>query len=208
MPEVAKSPARPLEGIRALELAEIWAGPFSGALLSDLGAEVIKVEAIQRMARNPTMSNPDDPAAKPWNTNGDFNAVSRNKLGITLDLTTPSGADAFKGLVNVSDVVISNYAFGVMDRFGLGYEDLRKVRPDVIVMFMPGYGNSGPYRRYRSMGMVLDAVSGHTRLRGYPDLDLSYNSPSTIPTRSRRATPRLPFACRFSGGRAPERASS
>ena len=176
MPRDAKHPARPLEGIRALELAEIWAGPFSGALLTDLGAEVIKVEAIQRMARNPTMSNPDDPAAKPWNTNGDFNAVSRNKLGLTLDLTTPSGADAFKGLVNVSDVVISNYAFGVMDRFGLGYEELRKVRPDVIVLFMPGYGNSGPYKRYRSMGMVLDAVSGHTRLRGYPDLDLSYNS--------------------------------
>ena len=176
MPRDAKHPARPLEGIRALELAEIWAGPFSGALLTDLGAEVIKVEAIQRMARNPTMSNPDDPAAKPWNTNGDFNAVSRNKLGLTLDLTTPSGADAFKQLANVSDVVLSNYAFGVMDRFGLGYEDLRKIKPDIIVTFMPGYGNTGPYRRYRSMGMVLDAVSGHTRLRGYPDLDLSYNS--------------------------------
>ena len=177
MPEVAKSPARPLEGIRALELAEIWAGPFSGALLSDLGAEVVKVEAIQRIARGPTRPKPDDPKARPWNTHGEFNAVSRNKLGITLDLTTPSGADAFKGLVNVSDVVISNYAFGVMDRFGLGYEELRMVRPDVIVLFMPGYGNSGPYRGYRSMGMVLDAVSGHTNMRGYPDLDLSYNSP-------------------------------
>ena len=177
MPRDANSPARPLEGIRALELAEIWAGPFSGALLSDLGAEVIKVEAIQRIARGPTRPKPDDPTARPWNTHGEFNAVSRNKLGITLDLTTPSGADAFKGLVNVSDVVISNYAFGVMDRFGLGYEDLRKVKPDIITLFMPGYGNFGPYRRYRSMGMVLDAVSGHTNLRGYPDLDLSYNSP-------------------------------
>ena len=189
-------PARPLEGIRALELAEIWAGPFSGALLTDLGAEVIKVEAIQRMARNPTMSNPDDPAAKPWNTNGDFNAVSRNKLGLTLDLTTPSGADAFKQLANVSDVVLSNYAFGVMDRFGLGYEDLRKVRPDIIVIFMPGYGNTGPYKRYRSMGMVLDAVSGHTRLRGYPDLDLSYNSlvhhPDAVAGEQRRVC-RLPL---------------
>ena len=138
-----------------LELAEIWAGPFSGALLSDLGAEVIKVEAIQRIARGPTRPKPDDPPARPWNTHGEFNAVSRNKLGITLDLTTPSGAEAFKGLVNVSDVVISNYAFGVMDRFGLGYEELRMVRPDVVALFMPGYGNSGPYRRYRSMGMVL-----------------------------------------------------
>ena len=175
--------AGPLAGIRALELAEIWAGPFCGALLGDLGAEVIKVEAIQRIARGPIKpkhgdpSYPDgEPGERPWNRNANFNAVGRNRLGITLDLTTKGGVECFEELVNVSDLVFTNYAFGVMDKFGLGYERLRKIRPDVIALFTPGFGNTGPYRGYRSMGMVIDAVTGHTALRGYPDIDLSRNS--------------------------------
>ena len=173
----------PLAGIRALELAEIWAGPFCGSLLGDMGAEVIKVEAIQRIARGPirprpgTSGYPDgEPGERPWNRNANFNALSRNKLGITLDLTTANGADTFKEIVNVSDIVFTNYAFGVMDRFGLGYEELRKVKPDIIALFTPGYGNTGPYRTFRSMGMVIDAITGHTALRGYPDMELSRNS--------------------------------
>lgn len=178
------NPAKgPLDGIRALELAEIWAGPFCGSVLGDLGAEVIKVEAIQRIARGaikpPPHSSgyPDgDPGERPWNRSANFNALSRNKQGLTLDLTTKQGADAFKELVNVSDVVFTNYAFGVMDKFGLGYDELRKVKPDVIALFTPGYGNTGPYKTFRSMGMVIDAITGHTALRGYPDMDLSRNS--------------------------------
>ncbi len=173
----------PLSGIRALELAEIWAGPFCGCVLGDLGAEVIKVEAIQRIARGSIKPPPhasgypdSDPGERPWNRSGAFNALSRNKLGITLDLTTPRGADVFRELVSVSDVVFTNYAFGVMDKFGLGWEELRRVKPDLIALFTPGYGNTGPYRTFRSMGMVIDAITGHTALRGYPDMDLSRNS--------------------------------
>ena len=183
MPNDVTRVAGPLSGIRALELAEIWAGPFCGSLLGDLGAEVIKVEAIQRIARGSINPSPGDssypdgePGERPWNRNANFNALSRNKLGITLDLTTRAGAEMFRELANVSDVVFTNYAFGVMDRFGLGYDDLRKVKPDIIALFTPGYGNTGPYRGFRSMGMVIDAISGHTALRGYPDLDLSRNS--------------------------------
>ena len=173
----------PLSGIRALELAEIWAGPFCGSVLGDLGAEVIKVEAIQRIARGAIKPPPHasgypdgDPGERPWNRSSNFNALSRNKRGLTLDLTTNQGADAFKELVNVSDVVFTNYAFGVMDKFGLGYAALKKVKPDVIALFTPGYGNTGPYKTFRSMGMVIDAITGHTALRGYPDMDLSRNS--------------------------------
>ncbi len=183
MSSVAKPISGPLTGVRALELAEIWAGPFCGCLLGDLGAEVIKVEAIQRIARGPISPRhgspgyPDGvPGDRPWDRNGPFNALSRNKLGITLDLTTPEGVEAFKELVNVSDVVFTNYAFGVMDRFGLGYEVLQRVKPDIIALFAPGYGNSGPFKGYRSMGMAIDAITGHTALRGYPDLELSRNS--------------------------------
>ena len=173
----------PLQGIRALELAEIWAGPFCGVLLGDMGAEVIKVEALQRIARGPirpapnTPGYPDyDPGARPWNRQGNFNATNRNKLGLTLDLTTEQGTDAFKELVAISDIVFTNYAFGVMDRLGLGQEALREIKPDLIVLFTPGYGNTGPYRGHRSMGMAIDAMTGHSAMRGYPDLDLSHNS--------------------------------
>lgn len=172
-----------LSGIRALELAEIWAGPFCGVLLGDMGAEVIKVEAVQRIARgaiNPAPVShgyPDmDPGERPWNRSGAFNAVNRNKKSVTLDLTRPAGVEMFKELVSVSDVVFTNYAYGVMDKFGLGYEELRKVKPDIIALFTPGFGNTGPYRGFRSMGMVIDAITGHTALRGYPDMDLSHNS--------------------------------
>ena len=173
----------PLQGIRALELAEIWAGPFCGVLLGDMGAEVIKVEALQRMARGPVRPAPNtpgypdyDPGERPWNRQGNFNATNRNKLGLTLDLTTERGVSAFKELVAISDVVFTNYAFGVMDRFGLGQEVLRKIKPDLVALFTPGYGNTGPYRGHRSMGMAIDAMTGHSALRGYPDLDLSHNS--------------------------------
>ncbi len=174
---------QPLAGIRALELAEIWAGPFCGVLMGDMGAEVIKVEALQRIARGPirpppnTPGYPDyDPGERPWNRQGNFNAVNRNKLGLTLDLTSSDGVDAFMNLVAVSDVVFTNYAFGVMDRLGLSEQALRSVKPDLIVLFTPGYGNTGPFKRHRSMGMAIDAMTGHSALRGYPDLDLSHNS--------------------------------
>jgi crotonobetainyl-CoA:carnitine CoA-transferase CaiB-like acyl-CoA transferase len=166
-----------------LELAEIWAGPYCGALLGDLGAEVIKVESIQRIGRGqvrPRQGSPgypnNEPGERPWNRSANFNALSRNKLGITLDLTTPRGVETFGELVATSDAVFCNYAFGVMDSFGLGYDAMRAMRPDLIVMQMPGFGNTGPYKRYRSMGMSIDAISGHSALRGYPDLDLTHLS--------------------------------
>ncbi len=171
----------PLAGVRSLELAEIWAGPFCGVLLGDLGAEVIKIESIQRIARGPvrppqgSAGYPDgDPGERPWNRAANFNGLNRNKLDLTLDLGDPKGADAFKELVSISDVVVSNYAYGVMtEKFGLDYETLRRVKPDLVMLLMPGFGNTGPYKRYRSMGMTIDALSGHSSQRGYPDLDLS-----------------------------------
>ncbi len=182
---MAKASAQklPLAGVRALEIGEIWAGPFCGTMLADLGAEVIKIESLQRMGRgalSPSPGSPDypdrDPGERPWNRAANFNALNRSKRAITLDLADDAGVEAFKDLVNVSDLMFSNYAYGVMDRFGLGYSDLRQVRPDIVVLLMPGYGDSGPYMRYRSMGMTIDAITGHTSLRGYPDLGLDHNS--------------------------------
>ncbi|HIM16132.1 MAG TPA: CoA transferase, partial [Dehalococcoidia bacterium] len=126
---------RPLAGVRALELAEIWAGPYCGALLGDMGAEIVKVESIQRISRgaiNPRPGSPGypdgDPGERPWNRSANFNVLNRNKQGITLDLTSARGVEVFKELAAVSDVVFCNSAFGVMEKFGLGYEELRQVK--------------------------------------------------------------------------------
>ena len=173
----------PMKGVRALELSEIWAGPFCGSLMGDMGAEVIKVESIQRIARGPININsasgdyPDnDPGEQPWNRQSNFNGTNRNKLGITLDLGTSKGVETFKELASISDIIFCNYARRVMDNFGLGYESIRKIKPDIIYMLMPGYGNTGPYKDYRSMGMAIDAITGHSHLRGYPEVDHSSNS--------------------------------
>ena len=168
----------PLSGIRALELAEIWAGPICGAAMADMGAEVIKIESVQRIARGPARPAPGasgypdgDPGERPWNRNGNFNAVNRNKLSVTLDLASAEGAALFRRLVSVADVMVSNYAPGVADRLGIGYAALLALKPDLVVVEMPGYGKSGPYKDFRSMGMAIDAVTGHSYLRGYPDMD-------------------------------------
>lgn len=173
----------PLTGIRVLELSEIWAGPYCGCLLGDMGAEVIKIESIQRMARGPL--NPPEGAAQypdgypgdePWNRFAIFNATNRNKKALTLDLKTLQGREAFKKLAAVSDIILCNYARTVMGNFQLSYEEIYKINPKIIYMLMPGYGTTGPYKDYRSMGMAVDAISGHTFQRGYPELPQSSNS--------------------------------
>ena len=173
----------PLRGIRALERSEIWAGPYCGCLLTDMGAEVIKVESIQRIARGPInpprnsgMYPEGEAGERPWNRQANFNALNRNKKGITLDLKTNDGAKVFKDLATTSDIIFCNYSRTVMEEFGLGYSEIVTIKPDIIYMLMPGYGNTGPYKDYRSMGMAIDAITGHSHLRGYPDFDHSSNS--------------------------------
>ena len=154
-----------MKGVRALELSEIWAGPFCGSLMGDMGAEVIKIESIQRIARGPIKTDSpssdypnSDPGEQPWNRQSNFNGTNRNKLGITLDLGTPKGVETFKELASISDIIFCNYARRVMEHFGLGYESIKKIKPDIIYMLMPGFGNTGPYKDYRSMGMAIDAI--------------------------------------------------
>ncbi|MCD5400808.1 MAG: CoA transferase, partial [Dehalococcoidia bacterium] len=105
-----------------------------------------------------------------------FNSTNRNKKGLTLDLKTRLGVEAFSDLVKVSDIVFCNYARTVMEGFNLGYEEVKNIKPDIIYLLMPGYGNTGPYKNYRSMGMAIDAITGHSYLRGYPDMDHTSNS--------------------------------
>ena len=169
----------PLSGIRVLELAEGWAGPMTGMWLGDLGAEVIKIEAIQRFdhARGPvdvpesmSMFYPSRRAgARPYDVNSGFVQANRNKLGMTLDLSRPKGVELFKRLVAVSDVVITNMVTGVPEKMGIGFDVLSKIRPDLIMLSCSGYGTSGPYSTRVTMGGAMDGIAGYSALRHYPD---------------------------------------
>jgi len=180
----------PLDGIRVIEITVVWAGPFATMLLSDLGAEVIRVESINHfppatrgtmvrptpsaMAGSLATSYPDrDAGEKPWNRFSWFNVLARNKLSMTADLTRPKGREIFKDLIKISDILIENNAAATMNKLGLSYQVLSRVKPDLIMISMPAFGNTGPYKHYKGFGPIIEALSGHTWLRGYPDRDPS-----------------------------------
>ncbi|MBM4406525.1 MAG: CoA transferase [Chloroflexi bacterium] len=171
---------RPLENIRVLELAEGVAGPWAASLLGDLGAEVIKLEAIQRMDQTRGQKWPKpgttyypkgDPGPEPWNVNVSYVRTNRNKLSLTLDLSREKGLRLFKDLVRLSDVVMTNMVTGVPEKMGIDYFSLRKIRPDIIMLTSCGFGHSGPYARYVAMAGSMDPISGHAWLRGYEGED-------------------------------------
>ena len=166
----------PLEGIRIIDLSMIWAGPHCTRLLADMGAEVIKVESVTRLdpTRGPVRPRDGrriypggDPGEKPYNRSGGFHQLHRNKLGITLNLKTEEGVSLFKQLASVSDVVIDNFSLGVMKSFGLDYDTLKTERPDIIVISMPAFGNTGPDRSYVGFGVTIEPMAGVSHLTGY-----------------------------------------
>lgn len=160
-------PRLPLDGIRILDLTQIWAGPYCTLLLGGLGAEVIKVESVQRP--EPLRASPSDgEVAAPWESSYLYQTFNLNKLGITLDLMSPTGRELFLDLAGLSDIVIENFTVGVMDRWGLAYQTLKDRRPDIIFLSMPGFGSTGPYAGYRALGTTMEAMSGVAWMTGYP----------------------------------------
>ena len=184
----------PLKGIRIVDLTVIWAGPFSTQMLGDLGAEVIRIESLRHFATNtrgmlprPTKEQvesmgpygrcyPDlDSGERPWDRFAIFNAHGRNKLSATMDLTTPRGKELFFRLIERSDAFIENNAAGVKQQLGITWDVLSEVNPRLIMLSMPGFGNSGPYIHYQGFGANADALTGFASLRGYRGDD-----PSTL----------------------------
>jgi crotonobetainyl-CoA:carnitine CoA-transferase CaiB-like acyl-CoA transferase len=171
--------ALPLAGLRVLELAEGWAGPMTGMWLGDLGAEVIKVEAVQRFdhARGPVDVPPSlasfyprrEPGPRPYDVNSGYVQANRNKLGMTLDLSRPKGVELFKRLVAVSDVVVTNMVTGVPEKMGIGWDVLRAIRPELVMLSCSGFGLTGPYATRVTMGGAMDGIAGYGALRHYPD---------------------------------------
>lgn len=146
----------PLDGIRVLDLSRAWAGPYGTRYLADYGADVIKVET----GKFPPGREPGSPS---------YGEVNRNKRPITLNFQLPEGRELLKRLVSISDVVVENFSPRVMDKYGVNYDQLLEVRPDLIMVSLPGYGKKGPHGQFISFGGPLMAYTGMSLLWGYPD---------------------------------------
>jgi len=158
---------RPLEGIRVMDFFWLLAGPLTSRVLANYGADVIKVESEARIDTiRVTGSQPTDPGT--INTNGVFNDANVGKRSITLNMNHPRAIELIKELVGQSDTVTNNFTPDRMDRWGLGYEDLRRVKSDIIMLTMPVMGMTGPYRGFGSYGNGVIAYSGLSQNMGFP----------------------------------------
>lgn len=155
---------KPLEGIKVLELGNLVAAPFAGKLFAEFGAEVIKVE-------EPKNGDP----LRSWRVMHEDTSVwwyvqSRNKKSITVNLRESEGQQIVRELVGEVDVVLENFKPGTLERWGLGYEDLKNINNSIIMTRISGYGQTGPYKEKAGFGSVAEAIGGLRYLTGYPDL--------------------------------------
>jgi crotonobetainyl-CoA:carnitine CoA-transferase CaiB-like acyl-CoA transferase len=157
------APLRTLEGIRIAAFTQFLLGPAGVQYLADLGADVIKVEPPGAGAWERQWSGAD---AFPGGVSAFFMLAGRNQRSVTLDLKSPAGLDAALRLVSTSDVVVENYRPGVMERLGLDYEAVRRVRPDVVYASASGYGTDSPYRDLPGQDLLVQALSGMAWLTG------------------------------------------
>jgi crotonobetainyl-CoA:carnitine CoA-transferase CaiB-like acyl-CoA transferase len=152
----------PLHGVRVIELCNVAAGPFCGMLLADMGADLIKVE-------NP--NGGDTLRSWPPITDGyseNFASLNRNKRSVTLDLKAPGDVQRFKALIESADVLLENNRPGVMKRLGLGYDELKALRPSLVMASISAYGQSGPRAREGGFDLTVQAMSGIMSVTGEP----------------------------------------
>lgn len=160
----------PLSDIKILEVGNALAVPLATRFLADMGADVIKVESLQRPEVGRGITHPDgEPGSKAWETGGFYQEANRNKSGITLNLNTEKGRTILSRLVAHCDVVVENYAPRVMANWGVDFEWLRQFKDDVIFLSSSGFGQTGPWREYRAYGMTLAPTAGLSHFTGYAD---------------------------------------
>ena len=157
------SGAGALTGLRVIDAGTMIAGPFTGTLAADHGADVIKIERPDGGDPMRQWSPLKDGVSLWWKVTG------RNKRLVTLDLRTERGRELFLRLVEHSDAVIENFRPGTLDRWGLSYEELSRVNPRIVVVRVSGYGQTGPYAQRPGYGTVAEAMTGIPSFTGFPD---------------------------------------
>ena len=160
----ASSVPGPLSGMVILDLTQILAGPMCTMVLADMGADVIKVEKPNGGDDNRRMG---PPFIKDWSAG--FLAVNRNKRSLALDLRGDAGRGVFRRLVEAADVVVENFRPGVMERLGLGYEELRNIKRSLVYCTISGFGSTGPARNRGGFDLVAQGVSGLMSITGHPN---------------------------------------
>jgi crotonobetainyl-CoA:carnitine CoA-transferase CaiB-like acyl-CoA transferase len=159
-----------LEGIRVVEIGAMWAGPYAARIMADLGAEVIKIEGPRKP--EPVRFGfyaANDPGEKPWERGGHFQKFGRNKRSLVLDITQPRGRELMYALLRKTDVLIENNTPRVRKVLGIDHETLAREAPNLVVVSMPGFGDSGPYRDYLAFGIQIEGFTGVTSVTGYDD---------------------------------------
>ena len=171
--------SRLLDGIRAVELCEVWAGPMAGSLLGDLGADVVKVESFPRNSMSRPLAAPiPGPGEGPvWERSHVHHLANRNKRNIALNIRTEAGTAVMRDLLASADIFFEGYSAGTVDRMGFDWETARAINPRLIYVSLPGWGARGPYEGYVTLGSGLDAAGGHTAVRGYPERSMEETSP-------------------------------
>ena len=160
----------PLSGVRIVEMGQLIAIPHAIKLLGDMGAEVIRIESCARLDNYRTSSFYENSGeGRHWDRAANFYEQNRNKYSLTLELNDDDCIAALRELVSVSDVFAENFTPRVMRNFRLEYEDLRQIRPDIIMVSSTGYGYTGPWADYGAIGYTTEATSGLSHISGYKD---------------------------------------
>ncbi|MDA0256127.1 MAG: CoA transferase [Chloroflexi bacterium] len=162
---------RALAGLRIVELAEIWAGPFGCSLLGDLGADVIKLESYPRNSITrplvPDARVADGPGPVYERVNNHHHG-NRNKRNIAVNLRDDAGAAILRRLIGWGDIVVESFSAGTLERMGFGWDVVSAINHRASLISLPGWGQAGPYQGYTMIGSGFDAMVGHASVRGYP----------------------------------------
>ena len=163
------APKGPLHGLRVVEMGQLIAIPYAMKLLADMGAQVIRLESVRRLEsyRGDSVYRNDVEGAF-WNRGANFYEQNRNKLGLTLELGHPEGLELLRRLIALADVFAENFTPRVIKQFGLEYADLRRLKPDLIMVSSTGYGYSGPWANFGATGPATEGASGLAYATGYP----------------------------------------
>ncbi len=162
-------PPPPLDGLRVLDMTTFWAGPSCTHMLAMLGAEVIHVESTRRPDGTRLIAGIPITEEQWWEKSPIFSGLNTNKKGLTLDVQSTTGRELLMRLIATCDVIAENFTPRVLDQIGLNFAAVQEVRPDAIMLRMPGFGLDGPWRDNPAFAYVIEAASGISWLTGYPD---------------------------------------